>query len=382
MCLNKDLIKYKKICDNWPCYSNFSKWKAPLNIYMELCDEIPYYLCNNEMNAEKFRKYVDCYFNDKKYTAYYCLEILKESNEEIKRGVLVAITYISHSYRWGHIPIIYEHNTNQFELPIHLTLLWDYLNKYNGIKNNVGCVFSMVLCNYWKEKDKMRFNFNYNQNLINTENNFFLIFVHMEIKGKYLYQNMIQCIDLMIKNEEEKSLNEIKSISIKISNIIKIFNIELNYNNINKNFWYKYVSPITSWDHNNMLGPSGSQSLIIQMMDSFLNINGISYRYNSNLSNRNQMSNDMRYLIETIEKYSIVREYCKKNNILKDIYNEIIDKLILWRLSHRHKASKYIENSKYTASGIVESNKKSNNIIEEFKNQMTERIKEIEDFKI
>ncbi|MDJ0688510.1 MAG: hypothetical protein QNJ41_08365 [Xenococcaceae cyanobacterium MO_188.B32] len=328
-------------------------------------------------------------------------------------GLLATLTYLGHAFRWGTIPVLPQAREESYiDFPPLMIGLWRRIHEHLQISGDGGCMFSLNLLNCYRtntpsnqfivpeEKlilpNRTRWVFNQTPEWRKTEENFNLVFGQMEAQGKYIYLKMSECAELMNKIDTEGvtsgAISHINLILNQIAAQTKVaFDIffKMREQDVSSTIWVDAVEAPHTWQINGGSGPSGTQTLLINALDAFFQIQGSSLMYATLRKNRARMPQFMRQFSLAMELVGCaLRALVSQYSELHEAYNRGINLLRMFRLSHRSKGYKYLaggkKGSEGTASGTIESVMKQqiDTIPSKFREEMYKRVVETEEAKV
>ncbi len=328
-------------------------------------------------------------------------------------GLLATLTYLGHAFRWGTIPVLPQvREESCIDFPPLMIGLWRRIHEHLQISGDGGCMFSLNLLNCYRTNttsnqfltteeqlilpNRTRWVFNHDPQWRKTEENFNLVFGQMEAQGKYIYLKMSECAELMDKINTEgvtsEAISQINLILNQIADHAKVtFDIffKMREHDVSSTIWVDAVEAPHTWQINGGSGPSGTQTLIINALDAFFQIQGSSLMYATLRKNRARMPQFMRQFSLAMDLVGCaLRALVNKYSELHEAYNRSIDMLRMFRMSHRGKGYKYLSGGKKgsegTASGTIESvmKKQIDTIPSKFREEMYKRVVETEDAKV
>ena len=328
-------------------------------------------------------------------------------------GLLATLTYLGHAFRWGTIPVLPQVREESYiDFPPLMIGIWRCIHKHLQISGDGGCMFSLNLLNCYRQNtsgnqfiavdeklilpNRTRWVFNHDPEWRKTEENFNLVFGQMEAQGKYIYLKMSECAELInninTAGVTSEAISQINSILDQIADHAKVtFDIffKMREQDVSSSIWVDAVEAPHTWQINGGSGPSGTQTLIINALDAFFQIQGSSLMYATLRKNRARMPQFMRQFAMAMDTVGCaLRALVSKYSELHEAYNRGINMLRMFRMSHRGKGYKYLSGGKKgsegTASGTIESvmKKQLDTIPSKFREEMYKRVVETEEAKV
>ncbi|WP_028978617.1 hypothetical protein [Sporocytophaga myxococcoides] len=312
------------------------------------------------------------------------------------------LTLIAHCYRWNYLPPEPEefqkqqmHFPNQIWKP--LIYLADKLEH-----PHCGTLWSIMLMNCQVNGqapgtniliDKIQFNdLSLIHNWVCKEfqgqlEHWIKIFIMTEIVGTTANIACMNILNAMIANDKEMLANALDMLYEGILGITTVFNREVRRQKLNMEQWREHIQPSFVWglmDMNSQClleGVSGLQIGCIQLMDLILGLEMESVMGRAMMTSRKYFPKHSREFLEALEPYRYKLKSFLKNNDDRGLnakYNQCIEALENYRISHKQRGKRYIKGDgsprSITTTGLSVQN--SFEAIKQFDADMEERIQE------
>ncbi|CAG8616387.1 253_t:CDS:1 [Paraglomus occultum] len=427
---------FKNSNNSWPPKSSPSTVPYPLSLYIQLCDEIPSRMSSDAYTHVEFMAWMIEYLS--KNILHLMTDIMSKI-ETLQPGdghyeaMLSCLSVCLLSYRWGPLPNGSSTAcVSSLQLPSELTIPFTRLTSRIGLPP-CPTLYSTILCN-WSESTTLnidgeditwpldtRFTFSMRDDSdigSTTERGFYLSVIRMESMAKRLYERAATLVELVNGYEEtqSKSMSDTTkdSVETKDQKIIEAM-IRLRHSAthvfrvfysmtakktqsshgcpfaapfaMSVSAWSTHAQTPTGWELSGFKGISGSQALIIPVLDTVLSCVGTSPAYLDAIdSYEHYTTQAMRDFVNSIKNVPIsLREYVIKSKsvTLKREYNQLVSSLALFRMGHRAIGRKYlgggesnVEAEKTAGELVNKLRKDGEGTVDTFSRAMTERILE------
>lgn len=283
------------------------------------------------------------------------------TNEEYERAMLI-LSFLGHAYVWGG-------SKSTEKIPNVLAKPWYAVAQHLG-RPPVLSYASYALHNWYRLDPKKPIelgNIVLSQNFLGGIDEEWFVLVHIDIEAKaaQALQALLPAQHAVIKNDPQKLLENLQSIAIAMGKICD--SLDRMPEHCDPYIYYHRVRPyIFGWKdmptlpngliyegiYNNQpqffRGETGAQSSIIPALDAVL---GIKHQNDKLMTYLREMRDYMppkdREFLAKLEQNPDVRDYIKNHYqqlpALRDIYNECIDLVVRFRLTHLKYAAQYIQ---------------------------------------
>uniref|UniRef100_A0A1D1Z702 Indoleamine 2,3-dioxygenase 1 n=1 Tax=Anthurium amnicola TaxID=1678845 RepID=A0A1D1Z702_9ARAE len=337
------------------------------------------------------------------------------------------------SYRWGPLPNGSSVAcVSSLQLPSELTIPFTRLTSRIGLPP-CPTLYSTILCN-WTESTTLnidneevvwpldtRFTFSMRDDKdigSTTERGFYLSVIRMESMAKKLYEHAATLVELVngyadiqskpmskttkdnTEMKEQKIIEAMSQLRHSAAQVFRIF-YSMTAKSTQSSHGCPFASPFamsasawsthaqtpTGWELSGFKGISGSQSLIIPVLDTVLSCVGTSPAYLDAVdSYKHYTTQAMRNFVDSIKNAPVsLREYVMKSKsvALRKEYNQLINSLAVFRMGHRAVGKKYLGGgesnveAEKTAGELVDKIRRDGeSTVDTFARAMTERILE------
>ncbi len=316
--------------------------------------------------------------------------------------LLSVLTLLAHCYRWNYLPPEPEEFVKQnMDFPDQL---WKPLS-YIACKlehPHCGTLWSIMLMNFQVKGqapetnlqiDNVRFqDLSLAHNWVCKEfqgqlEHWIKIFIMTEMVGTGANKACMQVLNAIIENDKEMLGKALELLHESIIGIITVFNREVRGQKLNMAQWREHIQPSFIWglkdlhSQSPLEGVSGLQIGCIQLMDLVLGLEMESTMGRAMLASRKYFPKHSRDFFEALEPHrNKLKSYLKRKNdqVLNEKYNQCLEALESYRISHKQRGKVYIKGDgttkSITTTGLSVQN--SFDAIKQFDADMEERIYE------
>jgi Indoleamine 2,3-dioxygenase len=325
-------------------------------------------------------------------------------NSEQQENLWSVLSILCHCYRWNYVPPAPEvYKIKELTLP---KALWEPFCWVADLLKAPYCgtSYSTTTSNFnikgLCEGAEYRFNevsfedFDVRYSWLAQEHEkelvqWIKIFVVTEMEGGYANTAGIHVLQGVFHDDLNAVKIGLKQLLAGIQRLTKIFGIHVRGAKLNTTLWRNVVQPVFIWglasDPKSALaleGASGLQVGCIQLIDLVLGTQMESAMGRAMIASRAYMPQRFRLLFNALEPYrnslvDFVRQ--SENNEIIFLYNQCLDAIKLYRVSHMQRGKVYIKGDGseklITTTGL--SIKASDSAVLDFEKDMLERIQEI-----
>jgi hypothetical protein len=298
-----------------------------------------------------------------------------------RESLMMKTSLLAHAYRWVGMPTDpANYAITSLALPPVLEALWSRLAELLKIPR-VGIFYTMI-CHNWALQDKGG-GAPYDIADVTTENvsiihswlnsperqelqSFILAALTMEAQGSAVVRHARLLINAIQRNNAQEATYRLVLLEATIAAIAANFNQQIRKQNMTLSNFLKLIQPTMVWllDHGEgpLEGASGPQSVTLQLLDSLLGVPRDSELGSMIVNSRKYMLPQHIELLEAADgARETLRAFVEKSQDarLRDIYNQCLKTLLLWRISHQKRGAMYIAGEKheprpnYTSTGLV-----------------------------
>jgi hypothetical protein len=316
--------------------------------------------------------------------------------------LLSVLTLLAHCYRWNYLPPAPEEFLKQeMEFPNQLWKPLVYIA--DRLQHPLcGTLWSTKLMNFKAEGqqpgtelqvDKIQFNhLSLTHNWVCREHqeqleHWIKIFIMTEVEGAAACKACMDILTCVERNDPEKLGGSLKVLHEGILKITAVFNREVRGQKLCMNLWRQHIQPSFVWGLKDagrpdlLEGVSGLQIGCLQLIDLVLGLDMESVMGKAMLTSRKYFPKHSRDLFNDLEPYRYNLRNFLKNKRDKNLtaqYNQCIEALESYRVSHRQRGKAYIKGDgsarSITTTGL--SVKSSYEAASHFEADMNERIQE------
>ncbi|GAL83663.1 hypothetical protein MYP_890 [Sporocytophaga myxococcoides] len=368
---------------------------APFDIYVDLLNHV--YLWNSK-DRGGVRSFL-----------YNALSEVSIDNKEIdaldyweQEKLLSVLTLLAHCYRWNYLPpepdeFLKQNMNFPHQLWQSLSYVADKLEH-----PHCGTLWSIMLMNFQVieqapgtnlQIDKVNFqDLSLAHNWVCKEfqgqlEHWIKIFIMTEVVGTTANKACMQVLKAIIENDKDMLGKALELLYESIIGITTVFNREVRGQKLNMAQWREHIQPSFVWglkdpqSQSLLEGVSGLQLGCIQLMDLVLGLEMDSTMGRAMMASRKYFPKHSRDLLEALEPYrNKLKFYLKRKNDqdLNAKYNQCLEALESYRISHKQRGKAYIKgdgtSKSITTTGLSVQN--SFDAIKQFDADMEERILE------
>lgn len=372
----------------------------PFDIYVSLLDSVN--LVNTKENGG-VRKYVDAVLA----TIRIDLSKIDALNYWEQEKLLSVLTLLAHCYRWNYLPPCpEEYLKRQMDFP---EKLWKPLTHVADLLAHPYCgtQWSTTLMNFQLKThkpgtditiDKIKYSdLSIGHSWVASEHRHQLeqwikIFVMTDLVGTTANKACLELLKAVDEDKMDAVSRTLDLLNEGIQQIASVFNREVRGQKLNIEQWRNHIQPTFIWgiisDASGipLEGASGLQVGCIQLIDLVLGLEMESKMGQAMMASRKYFPKHKRLLLERLEPYrNHLKAYVQEKNDheLWQKYNQCIDALESYRISHRQRGKAYIKGDgspkAITTTGL--SIQSTEDAVKHFEIDMDERIKETTDLR-
>jgi len=195
----------------------------------------------------------------------------------------------------------------------------------------------------------VRFVFNVLPEHIKTEKNFLLMIAILEMMSEPLLESMVKFLSQ--KSTLQDKVNELKKMDQQLDTMLKTFRHDFIQGRVSHDNWSTYVQAIHGWGIDGLGGPSGSQSLFVIALDSFLGITGKSELYKLSFESLTAMTHPAKKMAALL---SSPIEGRFSDPQLVPLYERLVKQLVFFRSIHLRRVPPYLAPCEMSASGRID----------------------------
>lgn len=348
----------------------------PFTFISAACDELPSRYHGDGLDC---RPWLDALFASR--DAATLLTATEALDAHARESLMMKTSLLAHAYRWTGMPTDpANYQITSLALPPVLEALWSRLAGLLHIPR-VGIFYTMI-CHNWCLRDKGG-GVPYDVADVTIENasiihswlnrperqelqSFILAALTMEAQGSAVVRHAKRLFSAIQRNNAQEATYRLVLLEATIAAIAANFNQQIRKQNMALSNFLKLIQPTMVWllDHGEgpLEGASGPQSVTLQLLDSLLGVPRDSELGAMIVNSRKYMLPHHIALLEAADGASdMLRTFVEKSQDarLRDIYNQCLKTLLLWRISHQKRGAMYIAGEKdeprtsYTSTGLV-----------------------------
>ena len=225
------------------------------------------------------------------------------------------------------------------------------------------------------------FCWNFVQEYRKQETFFKLLNIRTDLITTSILEDIVQIVDLCENGTDNVSqiVDRIHSIRRQFITNSKLFHKELE-ENVAHEVFAPYIQSIGAWDDGK--GPSATEHMMFQCILAFIGLEGTSFQAKMFAKSRSKMPSAARNLVTTLLRHTQGNDTNGKLTedqiiTVKSAKNELLSSYQSFVMSHKKKISRYLANSKGTASGSL----RGNDVQSKFQHYSDERLQEISKFR-
>ncbi len=284
-----------------------------------------------------------------------------------KRCLMNMLSILAHCYRWDRSPPDDDSAAlTTLDLPPGLDALWRTCAAQTG-QPVVGTNANLKYWNWhlvgrkpasrYHPEDLLRRKVSVNHLWLcgkpnEALENWILTFVLAEAGGASVIKNLIQAIQYAIDEQPAPCQQAMQDLHVSILQFNQLFGRLLKGSRVDAGIWLKQVQHTFAWgiedaqSGQTLQGPSGMQVGVIQTLNLGLAIPDHSEIARMSEKTRQYYSPDQRkFFDELIAHAPVLAEYAGRNIALSKIYNECVNELARWRVSHQKRGAWYLKSA-------------------------------------